>query len=109
MRVLYTVQSRDDLSDLGDWIAKDSPRRAQSFVQELRAKCRGLGAYPARYPVVGEQQGLKVRRRVHGDYVILFSVTERPEAVVILRVVHGARDYNRLRGRLGLDEDWGSG
>ena len=106
MKVVYTVQSRDDLRELGDWIAKDSPRRAQGFVQELRLKCRGLSSYPSRYPVVGEQQGLEVRRRAHGDYLILFAITDRPEAIVILRVIHGARDYNKLLpGQLGLDDD----
>ncbi len=104
MRVVYTVQSRDDLRELGDWIAKDSPRRAQSFIADLRQKCRGLSDYPARFPVIAERREVSVRRLVHGDYVILFSIEEKPEAVVILRVAHGARDYDKLLSLLGLDE-----
>lgn len=105
MRVVYSYRSLNDLRELGDWIAKDSPRRALSFVQELRAKCRGLANLPERFPVVCQRRDMQVRRCVHGEYVILFCVEERPSAVVILSVVNAARDYNRLLGQLGLGED----
>lgn len=105
MRVAYSYRSLSDLRELGDWIAKDSPRRALSFVRELRARCRGLADFPERFPVVSQRGEVRVRRCVHGEYVILFCVEERPGAVVILSVVNAARDYNRLLGQLGLGED----
>ncbi len=102
MKVVYTVQARDDLRELGDWIAKDNPRRAHSFIEELRAKCRALVNFPARFPVVAERRELEVRRCVHGDYVVLFSVSESSDSVVVLRVAHGARDFDKLLSLLGL-------
>ncbi len=104
MRVIYTVQSRHDLGELGDWIARDNPRRALSFVRQLRVRCRGLASYPARFPVIAERHDAQVRRCVHGDYVILFHIAVKPEAVVILGVVHGARDYNKLLRLLGWED-----
>jgi hypothetical protein len=35
-----------DLESVGDYIARDNPRRALSFVQELRAQCSRIGVMP---------------------------------------------------------------
>ena len=35
-RLVYTPQSRNDLYDIGLYIAQDNPRRVISFVRELR-------------------------------------------------------------------------
>jgi plasmid stabilization system protein ParE len=98
MRVVYTGQARAELRQIGEWIGRDSPRRAASFLEELRARCRSLTTFPGRFPVVKRIEGVETRRCVHGDYIILFSVATELDAVVILHVAHAARDYNRLFG-----------
>ena len=37
--LVYTPQSKKDLNDIGLYIARDNPRRAMSFVRELREQC----------------------------------------------------------------------
>ncbi len=105
MKVVYTAQSLDDLKELGDWISRDGPALALRFVRDLRARCRSLAAYPARFPIVSERRGEQVRRCVHRGYLILFQIDTGQGAVVILRVANGVRDYNRLIGQPGMEDD----
>lgn len=88
-RPAYTPQSKSDLNDIGCYIAKDNPRRAVSFIRELRAQCRKIAQTPQTYrprPELG--QGM--RSCSHGHYVILFA--EGEGIVVIVRVLHAAMD-----------------
>jgi len=94
LRVVLADAAERDLEDIGDWIARDNPRRAISFVSELRERCLGLGKAPKRFQAVARYAWADVRRRVHGNYLI-FYVVGRTE-VRILRVLHGARDFEPL-------------
>ena len=94
MKVVFTTTAEDDLESIADWIARDSPRRALSFVQELRESCLGLARMPEAFPLVPRYENRGVRRRVHGAYLIFY----RPEddRLTIIHVLHGARDYEPL-------------
>ena len=94
VRPLFTPAARDDLREIGDYIGQDNPGRALIFVRELREHCRWLAAQP-RLHRLREEFGPGVRGAVHGAYLILY--THRDDgSVVIERVVHGARDLDRL-------------
>ena len=92
-RVEFTARAEADLESIGDYIALDNPRRAASFVRELRARCERLAAQP-RANRLREEFGPGVRGAVHASYLILYA--ERRDLLVIERVVHGARDLDRL-------------
>jgi plasmid stabilization system protein ParE len=63
-------------------------------VRELREHCRRIAVQP-RLHQLREEFGPGVRRAVHGTYLILY--THRDDGrVAIERVVHGARDLDRL-------------
>lgn len=49
---------------------------------------------PQAFPLPPNHESAGVRRRVHGNYLIFYRVTQ--QAVEILRVLHGAMDYERL-------------
>lgn len=93
MIVVLTAEAEADLERIGDWIARDNPSRAVSFIRDIRTSCLQLGKTPLAFPVIPRFQAAGIRRRVHGDYLILYRVTTRVE---IIHVVHGAMDYNRL-------------
>ena len=92
----YTPAARDDLQAIADYIGQDSPRRALSFVGELREHCRTLAAQP-RLHRLREEFGPDVRGVVHGAYLILYTARDDGQ-VVIERVVHGARNLDQLLG-----------
>lgn len=94
MRVVLTTAAEADLEEIGDWIAKDNPQRALTFVAELRECCLGLGRHPRAYPLVSRYEHHEVRRRVFGNYLVFFRVGD--EAVTVLHVLHGARDYEAV-------------
>lgn len=88
-RLAYTPQSKKDLIDIGLYIARDNPRRAISFVQELRGQCCKIAEAPKAYrprPELGEG----MRSCAFGKHLVLFY--EEPGLVRIIRVLHGAMD-----------------
>lgn len=94
MKVAFSGAASTDLEDIGDYIARGNPRRAVTFVQELRAAAHALAAMPKAYPLVPPHRSLGIRRRVFGNFLIFYTI--EPDAVVILRILHGARDYEPL-------------
>ena len=52
MIVLFSAEAESDLEALGDYIARDNPAQAISFLGELRQQCRGLVDFPNRFPLV---------------------------------------------------------
>jgi toxin ParE1/3/4 len=49
MKVTIAEAAETDLERIGDSIARDLPRRAVSFIAELRESCESLGSMP-RFP-----------------------------------------------------------
>ncbi len=94
MKVAFTLAARRDLSQIGDFIAEDNPPRAVTFVDELEQHCLRIGFAPHAYPVVAPQGGREIRRVVHDSYLIFYDIVGG--AVRILRIIHGARDWERL-------------
>lgn len=79
MRVRLSSEAREDLFTIGDYIARENPPRAQSFVAELAAKCAGLGEMPKAHPLVPRYAQNGIRRRVHGNYQIFYR-TDDPKS-----------------------------
>jgi toxin ParE1/3/4 len=52
VRVVFTLRAERDLEEIADFIAQDSPRRAQSFIDELRDRALGLADAPRAFPLV---------------------------------------------------------
>ncbi|CAN7703961.1 type II toxin-antitoxin system RelE/ParE family toxin [Variovorax paradoxus] len=94
MKVRLSAEARQDLVAIADYIARDNPARALSFVQELTDKCASLATMPLSYPIVPRYEARGLRRRVHGNYQIFYRVTD--DLVLVVRVLHGARDYEAL-------------
>jgi toxin ParE1/3/4 len=91
MIVQFTKEARADLRAIGDYVAKADPVRAIGLVQALQAKCRQLTELPRGFPLVQGLEKRGVRHRSHGSYLIFYAI--KGDAVLILRVLHGARDY----------------
>jgi toxin ParE1/3/4 len=93
MRVEFSRWVEGDLEAIGDFIAEDNPRRAVTFIREIRHKIERIGRQPLLYqlrPEIGEG----ARLAVVGRYVILYRIVG--ELVRIERVVYGGRDLPEL-------------
>jgi toxin ParE1/3/4 len=87
-RLLLSPRAQLDLEEIGDYIARDNPARALSFLEELKAHCERISAMPGAYPA-REDLGIGIRMAVHGRYLILFRF--RDDSVRVERVLHSAR------------------
>lgn len=89
MQVTFSPKTRQDLIEIGDHIALDSPANARRFVGKLMEQCQRIGKAPMGY-VGRDDIAPGVRMAALGRYVIFFRVLGN--AVRIERVLHGARN-----------------
>ncbi|QJP15498.1 type II toxin-antitoxin system RelE/ParE family toxin [Starkeya sp. ORNL1] len=87
-RCAFAAAAEVDLTEIALFIATDTPRRALTFVAEIRERCQAIAEQPAACRL-REEYGAGVRVAVHGRYLIFYA--ERDEAVVIERILHSAR------------------
>ena len=89
----FAARAEEDLEEIGDFIARDNPARALSFVRELRVFCRARITDHPRAFRERPELGTGIRAAVFGRYLILFF--ERAAGgVLIERIVHGSRDLD---------------
>jgi plasmid stabilization system protein ParE len=91
VKVVFSEQARAGLIAIGDHIAADNPRRAVSFVQELRQTARALADMPRGFPLVPRYERHGIRRRPYKNYLIFYRIED--DRIVIVHVLHGAQDY----------------
>ena len=72
--VRFSPKAEGDLEEIGDYIARDSPTRAVSFVDELRETCFRIGRSPEAFQLQPEI-GASIRRAVHRRYSIFYTIT----------------------------------
>lgn len=92
MKVIFTENAKRDLRAITLYIAKDNLPRAKSFSKELRFACQKLGEMPERFALVPRYQS--IRRRVHGNYVIFYSVAA--DNVEIIHIYHDSMDFDAM-------------
>jgi len=94
MIVEITVAAEVDLEAIGDYISRDNPARAASFVRELFRCCLDIADMPEAWPVVPRYELHGIRRRVHGRYLIFYRVEN--DQITILHVLNGAMDFESI-------------
>lgn len=94
MKVFLSDSVERDLEEIGDWIARDNPARAISFTVELLRACRAIGSALRSFSLIDGQRDPMLRRCVHGNYLIFYDIGQN--AVEILHILHGARDYEHI-------------
>src|SRR5882724_1899961 len=82
MRAHFTPQAEIDLEEVGDYIALDNPRRAVSFIREIRQHCEKVADGPHHY-VARPDLGDTIRICAHGNYLIVFEPFD--DGALILR------------------------
>jgi toxin ParE1/3/4 len=94
MRLIFSDEAERDLEGIGDYIAEDSPVRAISFSNELRAACNGLLESPLRFASLEGLESKGFRRRIHGRYAIVYTI--KTQDVLIVRILSVAMDLKSI-------------
>ena len=93
-RLLRTPEAIADLDGIWDYIARDNPAAADRMLDELNERFVLL----SKNPEIGELQPLLAdgtyRRFTCRNYVIYYRALE--DGIVLVRVLHGAQDHERL-------------
>jgi toxin ParE1/3/4 len=95
-RVRTTEHAEADIRSIAQWIARDSPHAAAKWVDDLAGEFLKI----AQTPGVGTDRDdlrPKLRSVAFGNYIVFFKSMHR--GVIVVRVIHGARDYARILSR----------
>ena len=91
MRIVLDPEAVDDLSNIYSWISKDSPRAAGAVVTRIFDKIERLLAPELMYMGRrGREPG--TRELIEAPYIIVYEIDEARDLVIVLSIVHGARD-----------------
>ena len=95
----YRQAALDDLDAIYDRIEPDNPRRAASFVQDIRTHCRTLLEHPEFGPSRGYiRPGLRIYPML-GHVVVCYRIDE--QKIIITRVFSGGQDYTTILSQQG--------
>ena len=90
MKIRWSQQSLDDLSAIHGYIARDSERYAERFVEKLIGAVDRLQEFPRlgrSVPEAGEQES--IREVIYRNYRLLYQIDD--EGLLVLTVLHGSR------------------
>lgn len=97
MKIQWTDPASDDVVAIRDYISRDSDHYAQQFASRIIEIVDELADFPRRGRHVPESDDPDVRELLFQNYRIMYRV--EPERVLVLAVVHGARDLSRMTPR----------
>lgn len=94
--VSFSPLALEDVQAIAAHIREQSPRAAQRQIAQFKAAATELRRFPRRFAAVAEAKTSEtVRCRPVGPYMLYYKV-DAADAVVILRVLHAARDRDAL-------------
>jgi addiction module RelE/StbE family toxin len=92
MKLKIQASARSDLDNIFDWISQDSPSNAAAVIERiLDAMDNAIVLFPSmgrKGQVVGTREWMVQ----NSPYLIIYEIDEESEVVLILSVIHGARD-----------------
>jgi toxin ParE1/3/4 len=100
VRVEWSEPAVTDLHEIHDYIARDSRRYARATVEKITGATAMLAEWPKSGEVLREFPAY--RQIILGNYRLIYREDEANDCVLIIAVIHGARDLPPiLRGREG--------
>jgi plasmid stabilization system protein ParE len=94
--IRYLPIAQDDLTNIFDWIAKDSSVRALSFVDKIDKRIGALAQSPqlGRIPRHPKLKEYGYRVLILDSYLVFYMVQDK--MIQIHRVIHASRNLNNL-------------
>jgi len=89
--IVYKAYAEQDIWEIADYISEHSMQAAVEFLQAVKKRIEGLVDMPLMCPKINPRQDY--RKMLVGSYVVLYIVNEHTKEILIMRVVHGKRNY----------------
>lgn len=93
-RAVFSQLAELDLREIVDFIDRDNPTAAQSFITTIYEKCTTLASYPEMGRRRSGFKDSEIRTLAVGNYLIFYRPAS--QGVEISRILHGARDFESL-------------
>jgi plasmid stabilization system protein ParE len=90
-KISYKAYAERDIWEIANYLSDYSISAAEKFLRTIKANISGLSEMPLRYPKV--ESNSEYRKMVVDKYVVLYIVEENPKKVLVMRIVHGMRNY----------------
>ncbi len=96
-KLVYTCQSEDDLSSIFDYIAENSVDDALDYIDRMQLSIENLPTSPY-IGVSCRAKGIDrdCRILIFENFMIFYQVNEDDSKIMILRILHGSREYQDL-------------
>jgi len=85
VKILWSLQARDDLKNIYNYIKQDSVYYANNFRFRLLNRVEQLIKYPNSGRIVPEYNSERVRELIYGNYRIIYEIKD---SVQILAIAH---------------------
>ncbi len=97
MRVVWTQETLDKLSDIEDFISQDSPQRAAKFVNYLIQRGEGVSKNPRIGRIVPEISNPNIREVIAKKYRIVYKIQENKIEILTVFEGHKLLSLEELR------------
>ena len=91
-KITFSKTTRKRLKEIGEYIAKDNPKRARSFVRELKSH---LHKRLSTMPFSGREVEPGIRMIPFKRYTILYRVLTTEQKVLIVDIFGGGQDWQQ--------------
>jgi addiction module RelE/StbE family toxin len=88
MKLRWSDRAREDLKEIGRFIARDSRDAARRWVSRLRRRAAKAASAPASGRMVPELAKPEIREVLLGNYRIVYQVTGRTVTIVTVFEAH---------------------
>jgi plasmid stabilization system protein ParE len=91
MKITFDPAASADLDNIFEWISHDSERAAYATIARIEVRVGRLAAPELAYMGrPGRDKG--THELVEAPYIIVYEVHEQQDEIVVISIVHGARD-----------------
>lgn len=95
IEIILTEEAENDLVDVIEYIARDNPKRAKTYIAELLAKADNtISIFPFSCPLHNE--AFNIRKFTYGKYNLYYKYIESEEKAYILHVFNSALLENTM-------------
>lgn len=74
VKINWTEQAVDDLTNIAEFIRKDSEKHARITVRNIRERAKKLKHFPTIGRIVPETEKTEIRELIFGNYRIIYKI-----------------------------------
>ena len=100
MKLRWSTRALNDMVQLRDYIALDSPFYAQQFISRFAARIENLPAFPQSGRLVPEAERDDIREIIYQGYRAIYFVRDVEQEIVLITVVHSSRDLSNTKNQV---------